>query len=122
MYPIIQIYKEIKELHQCYISSQLFIDIFNTAEQKFSVTFFQRPDHLDLTVSSLELIKERAHFEFVDGTSLQLTDHHPVLPWGVYFQDTPLPLWLAVLSGYPVKHLVTLDVCGLLLNLVEMQR
>lgn len=95
---------------------------FHTVEQKFSFTFFQCPDHLHLTVSPLELIKEGTHFELVDGSSLQLTDHHPVFPWGTYLHDAPLPLWLAVFSGWPVKHLVTLDVRGLLLDLVEMWR
>jgi len=84
------------------------------------LTFFQCPDHLHLTVSSLELIKEGAHFELVDGPSPQLADYHAVLPCCVYLQDTPLPLWLAMLSGRPVKHLVTLDVWGLLLYLVEV--
>lgn len=84
-----------------------------------TVTFFQGPDHFHLAVSSLELIKEGAHFELVDGSSPQLTDHHPVLPRGAHLHDAPLPLWLAVLGGRPVEHLVTLDVRGLLLDLVE---
>ncbi len=87
--------------------------------QLFIVTFLQCPDHFHLAVSSLELIKEGAHFELVDGSFLQLTDHHPFLPWGMYLQDAPLPLWLTVLSRGPVKHLVTLDVRRLLLDLVE---
>lgn len=98
-------------------SSWLFVNTFNTAEQKF--TFFQRPDHLHFTVGSLELIKEGAHFELVDGSFLQLTDHHPVLPRGAYLQDTPLALRLPVLGRRPVEHLVTLDVRGLLLDLEE---
>lgn len=84
-----------------------------------TVTFFQGPDHFHLAVSYLELIKEGAHFELVDGSSPQLTDHHPVLPRGAHLHDAPLPLWLAVLGRRPVEHLVTLDVRGLLLDLVE---
>lgn len=57
--------------------SLVFID---SLRQNF--TFFQCPDHLHLTVSSLELVKEGTHFELVDGSLLQLTDHHPVLKWG----------------------------------------
>lgn len=79
-------------------SSQLFIDTFYAVEQKFSFTFFQCPDHLHLTVSPLELIKEGAHFELIDGSSFQLTDYRPIFPWGVYLHEAPLPLWLAVFS------------------------
>lgn len=82
-----------------------------------SLTILQCPDHLHLTVSPLELIKEGAHFELVDGASFQLTDHHPVVPRGVYLHNAPLPLGLPVISRRPVKHLVTLNVRGLLLHL-----
>lgn len=86
-----------------------------------SFTILQCPDHLHLAVSPLELIKEGAHFELVDGASLQLTDHHPVFPRGVYLHDPPLALWLPVISRWPVKHLVTLNVWRPLLHLVERQ-
>lgn len=85
-----------------------------------TVTFFQSSDHLHLAVSSLELIKEGPHFDLVDGPSLQLPDHHPILLRGPDLQDTPLALRLAMIHVRPVKHLVTLDVWRLLLNLVEM--
>lgn len=86
-----------------------------------SFTILQRPDHLHLAVSPLELIKEGAHFELVDRASFQLTDHHPVLPGGVYLHDAPLPLRLPVISRWPVKHLVALNVRGQLLHLVQRQ-
>lgn len=104
------------------LQSVIYRYIQYSRKKKFSLTFLQCPNHLHLTVSPLELIKEGTHFELVDGSSLQLTDHHPVLPRGVYLQDTPLPLRLAVLSGNSVKHLVALDVRGLLLDLTMMQR
>lgn len=94
---------------------------YSKGEKKkiISFTILQCPDHLHLAVSPLELIKEGAHFELVDGASLQLTDHYPVLPRGVYLHDAPLPFWLTMISSWPVKHLVTLNVRGLLLHLVE---
>lgn len=96
---------------------------YSKGEKKkiISFTILQCPDHLHLAVSPLELIKEGAHFELVDGASLQLTDHYPVLPRGVYLHDAPLPLWLTMISSWPVKHLVTLNVRGLLLHLVKRQ-
>lgn len=84
-----------------------------------SITILRCPDHLHLAVSPLELIKEGAHFELVDGASLQLTDHHPVVPRGVYLHDAPLPLRLPVIGRWPVKHLVPLNVRRLLLHLVD---
>lgn len=95
---------------------------FSFKEKKkkiISFTILRCPDHLHLAVSPLELIKEGAHFELVDGASLQLTDHHPVVSGGVYLHDAPLPLWLPVISRWPVKHFVTLNVRRLLLHLVE---
>lgn len=102
----------------CLGVSQFLFFFFKLSGKKFSFTFLQRPNHLHLAVGPLELIKEGAHFELVDGSSPQLTDHHPVFPRGAHFHDAPLPLGLAVISRSPVKHLVTLDVGGLLLNLV----
>lgn len=95
---------------------------FYTREQKFIFTIFQGPDHLHFAVSPLELIKEGPYFKLIYGSSLQLTDHHPIFPWGVHFRNAPLTLWLAVFSRRPVKHLVTLDVRGLLLHLVDNYR
>lgn len=93
---------------------------FSYKEKKMVLfTILRCPDHLHLAVSPLELIKEGAHFELIDGASLQLTDHHPVVPGGVYLHDAPLPLRLSVISRWPVKYLVTLNVRRLLLHLVR---
>lgn len=88
---------------------------------KQNLTFLQCLDHLHLTVSSLELIEEGAHFELVNGAFLQLTNHHAILRRGTCLQDTPLPVGLAVLSRDPVENLVTLDVWGLLFDLTEIK-
>lgn len=79
-------------------------------------------DHFHVTVSSLELIKERPHFELIDGRFFQLRDDHSVLLWRPYLQDTPLTLRLAMVGGRSVQNLITLDVQGRLLDLRDIKR
>lgn len=81
-------------------------------------TFFQRLANFDITVCSLELIEEGAHFEFICDSLPKLWHNSAVLPRGAHLKHSPVtplePLWCR-----PVHHLITLDVLRLLLHLVN---
>lgn len=86
--------------------------------QSHPPTFFQRLANFDITVCSLELVEEGAHFEFICDALSKLWHDSAVLPRSAHLKHIPVDPLEALWCG-PVHHLVALDVLRLLLHLVR---